>query len=88
MKKISKTKSKEKIDELFSDIKNKTPKEIKKIKKLAMNRNIPLKEKRKSFCKYCLAPYSGKEKIRVKKGFKNTECLNCKKISRWKINSS
>ena len=47
IKKISKTQAKEIIENFFKNIKNKTPKEIKKIKKLAMRKNIPLKEKRK-----------------------------------------
>ena len=85
--KISKTELTKEIKKFFSDIKNKSPKEIKKIKKSAMNQNIPLREKRKLFCKYCLNSYSGKEKIRINNKIKNIECLNCKKISRWKINS-
>jgi RNase P subunit RPR2 len=71
-KTMSKTQAKEKIEEFFKKIKLKSPKEIKKIKKLAMSFKIPLKEKRKLFCKYCFSPYSTKEKIRIK-------------ISRWKI---
>jgi len=84
-KNISKTETKEIINEFFKKIKNKTPKEIKKIKKLAMRRNIPLKEKRKLFCKKCLNPYSGKEKIRIKRKIKSIICENCKYKSRWKL---
>ena len=84
MKKISKTEAEKQINEFFSDVKNKTPKEIKKIKEIAMSKNFPLKEKRKLFCKYCLAPFSGKEKIRIKNKIKSVECLKCKKVSRWK----
>jgi len=51
-----------------------------------MGQNIPLKENRKLFCKYCLNPYSGKEKIRIKNNIKSIECLYCKNISRRKIN--
>lgn len=85
MKKPSKTEVKEQIQEFFLNIKNKTSREIKKIKKFAMRHNIPLKEKRKLFCKKCLRPYSGKEKIKIKKGLKNIECLNCGNISKWKM---
>lgn len=85
--KISKSEAMQEIEKFFSSIANKSPKEIKKIKKLAMGYNIPLKEKRKLFCKYCLNPYSGKEKVRIKNKIKNVTCLNCGKISRWKINS-
>ena len=84
MKKISKTEAREKINLFFKNIKNKTSKEIKKIKKLAMSKNIPLKEKRKLFCKKCLNPYS-KPKIRIKNKIKSITCNNCESISRWKI---
>jgi len=90
MKKFSKTETKKEIEEFFSDVKNKSPKEIKKIKKFAMKYNLPLKEKRKLFCKKCLMPHSRKEKIIIKKGVKTIICENCGYISRWKlkINSS
>ncbi|MFW5847078.1 MAG: RNAse P, Rpr2/Rpp21 subunit [Nanoarchaeota archaeon] len=84
-KKLTKTRAIEEINEFFKNIKNKSPKEIKKIKRLAMSYNIPLKEKRKIFCKNCLNPYSGKEKIRIKNKIKNIECKNCGYISRWKL---
>ena len=82
---FSKTETEERIKQFFDNIKDKSPKEIKKIKKLAMSKNISLKEKRKSFCKFCLNPYSGKEKIRIKDKIKSVECDNCKHISRWKV---
>jgi RNase P subunit RPR2 len=85
MKKVSKTEAKKQIEEFFSDIRNKSPKEIKKIKKLAMRYNLPLKEKRKLFCKKCLSPYFGKEKIRIKNKFKTIICKNCNYMSRWKL---
>lgn len=88
MKKVSKTGAKKEIEEFFSDIKNKSPKEVKKVKKLAMRYNIRLKNLRKTFCRNCLTPYSGKEKVRIKNGIKKIICENCEKISRWKINSS
>jgi len=87
MKKISKTELTQELKDFFDKIKSKSPKEIKRIRKLAMGQNIPLKEKRKLFCRFCLNPYSGKEKIRIKNKNKIVECLHCKKISRWKINS-
>lgn len=85
MKKLSKIEAKKEIDEFFSNIKNKTPKEIKKIKRLSMKKNIPLKELRKKFCKKCFVPYSGKEKIRIKKRIKSIICENCGGIGRWKL---
>ncbi len=82
--KISKIEAEKQIKEFFKNIKNKTPKEIKKIKRLAMNKKIPLKEKRKLFCKKCLTPYD-KPKIRIKKGMKSVECKNCGYVGRWKV---
>ena len=84
-KNISKTEAKEKIENFFEEIENKSPKEIKKIKRVAMNFKIPLKEKRKLFCGNCLKSYSGSEKVRIKNGIKSVTCDNCGKISKWKI---
>jgi len=83
--KISKTAAEEKIEKFFKNIKGKTPKEVKKIKRLAMAKKIPLKDKRKLFCKKCLKPYSGKESIRFKNKIKTIICNNCKTKSRWKL---
>jgi len=88
MNKQSKVEAKKKIQEFFTDIENKSPKEIKKIKRLAMSHNIILGNLRKKFCKKCLNPYSSKEKIKINKGIKSTTCENCGFISRWEINSS
>ena len=83
MKKLSRTEAEEKIKEFFSDIKNKTPREIRKIKKLGMSYNIQLKELRKQFCKKC---YSPRLKIKnVRKKIKTMECENCGNLVRWKI---
>ena len=49
-----------------------------------MSYKIPMKEKRKLFCKYCLNPYKN-PKIRIKNNIKITICNVCGKISRWKI---
>lgn len=87
VKKISKTETEKQIKEFFQDIKNKTPREIKKMKKLAMSKNISLKELRKKFCKKCYSAYRT-PKIRIKDNIKSIACENCKNISRWKINSS
>jgi RNase P subunit RPR2 len=84
-KTIPKEQAKKEIEKFFLNVKNKTPKEIKKIKRFAMAYNLPLKEKRKLFCKKCLTPYSGDEKIRIKNKIKSIECKNCNYINRWKI---
>lgn len=83
--KISKTEAKEKIEKFFSEIKNKSPKEVLKIKKLAMSKRISLKKYKTLFCSSCLEPYPGSEKIRIKGGFKTIKCPNCGKIKRIKI---
>ena len=83
-KTVSKSQAKNKIDNFFKNIESKTPKEIKKIKKLSMAYKIPLKGKRKLFCKYCLNTYKN-PKIRIKNKIKIITCENCGKIARWKI---
>ncbi|MFH1359354.1 MAG: hypothetical protein ABIH37_05685 [archaeon] len=82
--KCAKTEIQKEIQEFFSNIKNKTPKEIKKIKRLAMSKNIYLKDLRKKFCKKCLNPYVN-PKTRIKNKTKSITCKNCGFISRWKI---
>ena len=84
MKKIFKTEAREKIEEFFRNLKDKTSKEVKKIKRLAMSHNIPLKEKRKLFCKKCLSPYKN-AKIRIKNSRKIIICEECGKVSRWHL---
>ncbi|OGJ13360.1 hypothetical protein A3K82_00515 [Candidatus Pacearchaeota archaeon RBG_19FT_COMBO_34_9] len=83
--KLSRTEAKEKIEDFFKGIKSQSPKEIKKIKKLAMSYNISLKELRKKFCRKCFNPFSGREKIRIKKRVKSTTCQKCRYITRWKV---
>ncbi len=82
--KISKSEIKKQIQEFFLNIKNKSPKDIKKIKKISMSFNIPLKELRKKFCKKCFTPYKN-PKIRIKNKIKIIKCKNCDYISRWKL---
>ena len=83
-KKISKVQAKEKINQFFSNLKFKTPKDVKKIKKIAMSHNLKLKEKKKLFCKKCLTPYMN-PKTRIKKNVKIMVCRNCNYVSKWKI---
>ena len=83
-KAFSKTEARKQIDEFFSEVKNKTPKEVKKIKRLAMKYNLSLKENRKLFCKKCLVPYKN-SKVRIKNKMKTIVCENCGNIARWKL---
>jgi len=87
MKKISKIEAKKQVHEFFSNIKDKNTKEIKKIKRLAMNQNIPLRELRKKICKKCFSPYKN-PKIRIKNKIKKVICDNCDYVSRWKLESN
>jgi len=84
MKNISKTEALKEIGGFFKDIKVKSPKEVRKIKKLAMRYNIPLREKRRLFCKKCYSVYR-KPKIRIQSGIKSVWCEECGFVSRWKI---
>ncbi len=85
-KTLSKKEAIRKIEEFFSsdDFKDKTPKEVKKIKRLAMAYNIKLKELRRKFCKKCLTPYRN-PKIRIRNKIKSVTCENCGYIARWKL---
>jgi len=82
--KISKTEAEKEIKEFFSNINDRTPKEIRKMKKLAMKHSIKLGNLRKKFCKKCYSPYKN-SKTRIKNKTKSTICKNCGYIYRWKI---
>ena len=83
-KRLSKQETLKKIEEFFFDINNKTPKEVKKIKRLAMRYNLALKEKRKLFCKKCLMPHKDSS-VRIKNDFITITCGNCEHKNRWKV---
>jgi len=88
-KKLSKSEAKEKIEEFFKkeNLKLASPKQVKKMKKFAANKKIPLKEKRKLFCKKCLMPFDNKKpnKIRIKNNQKIVECSHCNYLNKWLI---
>ncbi len=81
-KTLLKSGAEKQIKGFFKNIKDKTPKEVKKIKRLAMAYNLPLKEKRKLFCKKCFAPYKN-PKIRIKNKVKLVKCEGCGYLGRW-----
>lgn len=88
MKKTQSKKEAEKqIEDFFSSLKDKTARDVKKIKRLAMAHNIKLGEKRKFFCKMCLSPHKDAS-IRIKNDIISINCGGCGYTSRWKINSS
>lgn len=83
MGKLSKQEAEQEIKIFFENLKKKSPGEIKKIKRLAMNQNIKLGNLRKKFCKKC---YSTKLRtIRIKDGIKTVECESCESVFRWKM---
>jgi len=82
--KISKTQASEEIKEFFNHVKNKTPEQVKKMKRLAMSHNIKLGDKRKLFCKKCFIPYKHPG-ISIKNGYVNIICESCDHKSRWKF---
>lgn len=83
MKKLVKEKVEEEIKNFFKNLKH-SPKEIKKIKKLAMHYNIKLGFLRKKFCKKCYSSLERAE-VRIKKGKKIVKCKNCGYVARWKV---
>lgn len=84
VKNISKKSALKQIENFFENISNKNPRDIKKVRKLAMSFNIKLGEKKKLFCKKCLKPYEN-PKIRIKNKLKILTCENCGYVSRWKV---
>jgi len=84
MKKISRTESEKQINDFFKDTENKSARDVKKIKRLAMSCNIPIRKLRKKFCKKCFTLYKN-PRIRVSNKLKTIKCENCGYISRWKI---
>ncbi len=83
-KSLSKKEAEKLIEEFFRHIKEKTPKEVRKIKKLAMSHNIKLGEKRKLFCKECYHPFV-EPSIRIKNDFITLTCEKCESKARWKF---
>ena len=84
--KISRRECNEKIKSFFSE-KRLDPEEIKKMKRLAMSRNIKLGDYRKRFCKKCFSNLKN-GKVRITKFYKSVECSECKFKNRWKIKTS
>mgnify|MGYP007030121130 CR=1 FL=1 len=75
------------IEELFKKT-NLTSVEIKKIKKIAMSKNIKLKNYRKNFCKKCFNLFNLKNStIKIKFPYKIITCKNCGYVSRYKLKS-
>jgi len=82
--KLSKKQAEREIQNFFIRIHEKTPGEVKRIKRLAMAHNIKLGEKRKTFCKKCFEPYKFPS-IRIKNDMITITCEQCENKSRWKV---
>ncbi|MBS3073691.1 hypothetical protein J4465_02755 [Candidatus Pacearchaeota archaeon] len=81
-----------KIDGLFSEIskdqnQTKIKKAIQEIIEIAKRNSLPLRERRKLFCRKCLSYFFiGKNcQIKINKNIKAVKCLNCGNISRFKL---
>ena len=86
MKKNSKTETVKEIEIFFKNLKDGKPKEVKKIKRLAMRHGIKLGDKRKLFCKNCYSIFSsGNSQIRIKDKRKIIKCNSCGHISKWRL---
>ena len=82
--KLSKKEIEQKAEKFFKEIKSKTPKEIRKMKRLAMSKNIKLGNKKDLFCKKCLHPHIS-PKTRIKNKVRTIQCEKCDYISRKKL---
>jgi predicted Zn finger-like uncharacterized protein len=84
-------KSKKSRQEIEEEIKhlllnNPLPNKIKKLKKLAMSKNVKLGKFKRLFCKKCYSLFNSKNsEIRIRDNFKMVKCKNCNKIHRWRI---
>ena len=79
---------KEEILDFFRnfDKKDCSREDIRKIKRKSMSINFKLGNLRKKFCQDCYNKFNVKNsETRVKNKIKIIKCLNCNKISRWKI---
>ena len=85
MKKLTRAETEKEIEDFFKNIDSKTPKEIKKIKRLSMKHNIKLGNLRKKFCKKCYSTFPINAKIRIKKNMKIVKCKKCSYVSRWRF---
>jgi len=79
---LSRYEAQERIESFFKNSEF-SPKEMKKIKRLAMKFKIKLLPFKKNFCKKCLSPLKGK--TRITKTHKTIECEKCKYKNKFRI---
>ena len=82
-KKLSKSETEAKIKDLSENLSSDN---IKKIKKLAMSKNIKLGKLKQKFCKKCYSLFNSQNsQIRIKNKFKIIKCKKCNEISRYRL---
>jgi len=81
--KLSKTEARTKIDDFFKQ-ETLDKEKLRKIRRLAMKFKIPLKEKRKRFCKKCKSQLNGS--VRITKTHKTIICKECSFRNKFKLN--
>ncbi len=62
-----------------------TPEMLKKLKGLAMSKNVKIGALRKRFCKKCYSLFPINSQIRIKKGIKTLNCKKCGYVTRYKV---
>jgi len=83
-KSFSKKEAEDFIKKTLND--NPAPEKLKKLKHLAMSKNIKLGVLQKRFCKKCYSLFNLKNsEIRIKKGLKRIKCKNCGYVTRYKL---
>ena len=88
LKSISKKEIEELIKKSFEN-ESLSKEKLKKLKQLAMSRNIKIGGMKKRFCKKCYSLFTTKNsEIRIKMPYKKTRCKNCGYIRAYKINTN
>jgi RNase P subunit RPR2 len=89
MKNESKSLSRKEIEELIRksfENEDLSKEKLKKLKVLAMSKNIKLGGIKKRFCKNCYSLFTPKNsEIRIKMPYKKITCKNCGHIATYKI---
>ena len=83
MNKLSKSEAEKEIKGFFEEVDKKSPKQIKKIKNLAMRYNIKLGSLKKKFCKKCYS--TNLKTMGIKNKIKRVQCQKCKSILKWRL---
>lgn len=82
-KSFSKKEAEEFIKKSLND--NPAPEKLKKLKHLAMSKNMKIGVLRKRFCKKCYSLFPINSEIRIKKRLKKIRCKNCGYITKYRL---